>query len=331
MAEVQAQQKSMLKSEALQEELRERRLEALRFALGPIVLAALNDPDVVEIMLNDDGSLWIESLGKMTLVGEISANDGMAILNQVSSALDGQLSKQNPFVGGELPLNGERFEGVAPPVVERAIFAIRKKAGKIFTLADYVRTGVLTFGQSEKLREAIESRQNILVIGGTGSGKTTFCNALLNEVSVLCPEVRMLLLEDTRELQCALANRVFLRATEWTDMARISMSVNRLRPDSVSVGEVRSGGPALALLKLWNTGHPGGLATVHANSAYGGLTRIDQLIQEVSASPQQVLIGEAVNLAVFLKRTHHGRRIEQIIRVKSYDQIAKKFEVEEIR
>lgn len=308
-----------------------RKLAALRYALGPVVLKALADPDVVEVMLNDDGKLWIESLGKMTHADDVSADKAIDILNQVSSSLNGEISPQNPLVEGELPLNGERFEGIAPPVVERGIFAIRKKAGKIFPLADYVRTGVLSFGQSELLRNAIYERQNILVVGGTGSGKTTFCNALLNELSALVPETRMLLLEDTRELQCSLENRVFLRSTEWTDMARLSMAVNRLRPDSITVGEVRAGGPALALLKLWNTGHPGGMATVHANSAYKGLTRMDQLIQEVSANPQRILIGEAVNVVVFLERNMGSRSVREIVRVKEYDQVSQKFIVEDVK
>jgi type IV secretion system protein VirB11 len=141
----------------------------------------------------------------------------------------------------------------------------------------------------------------------------------------------MLLLEDTRELQCSLKNRVFLRATEWTDMARLSIAVNRLRPDSITVGEVRAGGPALALLKLWNTGHPGGMATVHANSAYKGLTRMDQLIQEVSNNHQRLLIGEAVNVVVFLERTHGGRKVKEIVRVREYDSVAQKFVVEAVR
>ena len=312
-------------------DLSARKMAALRYALGPIVLAALDDPDVVEVMLNDDGKLWIESLGKMIHADDISADKAIDILNQVSSALDGEINHQNPLVEGELPLNGERFEGIAPPVVERGIFAIRKKAGKIFPLASYVRTGVLSFAQSELLRTAIFQRQNILVVGGTGSGKTTFCNALLNELSVLVPDTRMLLLEDTRELQCSLTNRVFLRATEWTDMARLSMAVNRLRPDSITVGEVRAGGPALALLKLWNTGHPGGMATVHANSAYKGLTRMDQLIQEVSANPQRILIGEAVNVVVFLERDRGSRSVKEIVRVKEYDPISQKFVVEDVK
>lgn len=311
-------------------EIEGRKLDALKFAFGSLVMNALADPDVVEIMLNDDGKLWIEAVGRMYCAGYISPDDGMVILNSVSSALNGQISKENPLVEGELPLDGERFEGIAPPVVERAVFAIRKKAGKVFPLSDYVRSGVLSFMQAETLRRAIQARENILVIGGTGSGKTTFCNALLNELSTLTPETRMLLIEDTRELQCALANRCFLRATEWTDMARLSMAVNRLRPDSITVGEVRSGGPAIALLKLWNTGHPGGMATIHANSAYKGLTRLDQLIQEVSANPQRILISEAVNIAVFLKRTPQGRRIEEIVRVKGYDIATETFLIEPI-
>jgi P-type conjugative transfer ATPase TrbB len=308
----------------------DRRTNALKYALGETVMDALNDPDVVEVMLNDDGTLWLESNGQMRCAGTVSASDAMAILNNVSSALNGEISKENPIVEGELPLNGERFEGVAPPVVERGVFAIRKKAGKIYPLADYVRVGVLSFKQAELLRTAVATRQNILVVGGTGSGKTTFCNALLNELSILSPGCRMHLLEDTQELQCALSNRVFFRTTEWTDMARLSIMVTRMRPDSITVGEIRSGGPALALLKLWNTGHPGGMTTIHANSAYEGLIRLDQLIQEVSSNPQLVLIGQAVNVVVFLQRDQGSRKIKEIIRVKEYDPIQHKFIIEDV-
>lgn len=321
-------------STELDAELTERRREALIYAFGPVVMAGLANPDVIEILLNDDGSLWIESLGEMRRMGTISADAALVILNQVSSALNGQLSKEEPFVEGELVLlNGERFEGVAPPVVERASFAIRKKATRIFKLADYIRSNVLTFPQAEILRRAIRARLNILVIGGTGSGKTTFCNALLAELAELMPEIRMLILEDTRELQCTLANRLFMRSSPWTTMAQIAPAVNRLRPDSISVGEVRKGGPALELLKLWNTGHPGGMATAHANSAYEGLTRMDQLIQEVSAHPQRVLIGQAVNVVVYLEKDRETgkRKVKEIIRVNGYDEASRRFQVENIQ
>jgi P-type conjugative transfer ATPase TrbB len=316
----------------LDDELADRRREALAYAFGEIVMDALADPDVVEVMLNDDGTLWIEARGEMTHVGYINASDALAILSQVSSALNGELSKQNPFVEGELVLfNGERFEGVAPPVVERAVFAIRKKATKVYQLADYIRSGVMTFTQAELIREALMARKNVLVIGGTGSGKTTFCNAMLAELAELVPDVRMLLLEDTKELQCTLKNRLFLRTSPWTSMADISLAVNRLRPDSITVGEVRAGAAALALLKLWNTGHPGGMGTAHANSAYEGLTRMDQLIQEVSAYPQRVLIGEAVNVVVFLQKEKGKRKVKEIVRVMGYDEVSQRFKVENIQ
>lgn len=305
-------------------------MASLRHALGGIVLSALADPDVVEVMLNDDGTLWVEKSGVMSCEGEMSIVDGMSILSQVSSSLNRELSYSNPFVEGELPLDGSRFQGVAPPAVERPIFAIRKRAARIYTLDDYVRNRVLSFNQAELIRQAIVNKQNILVVGGTGTGKTTFCNALLHEIARLCPEVRMLILEDTKELQCSLKNRCFLRATRWTSLGDLSVAVNRLRPDRISVGEVRAGGPALEMLKLWNTGHPGGMCTVHANSAYSGLTRLDQLVQEVSQSPQSLLIGEAVNMAVFLKRTNNGRKVEEIIRVKGYDQAERRFVVERV-
>lgn len=311
--------------------------KALVHSFGPVVMQALEDPDVVEVMLNDDGSLWIESKGYMHRAGEISHDDAMAILAQVSDALNGELSREHPIVEGELVLlNGERFQGVSTPVAENPIFTIRKKAIKLYKLADYIRAGTLTFPQAELIRTAIMERQNILVIGGTGSGKTTFCNAILDELHQLTPDVRMLLLEDTRELQCSLANRLFLRTSPWTTMADLAIAANRLRPDSISVGEVRAGAAALSLLKLWNTGHPGGLATAHANSAYEGLTRLDQLIQEVSSFPQRVLIGEAVNVVIFLKKEKDPdsnkvqRRVKEIVRVKGYDEMSKKFILENI-
>lgn len=317
---------------AFDQELIDRRRQGLMHSFGPIVMAALKDPDVIEIMLNDDGKLWVESLGEMAHVGEMTPDDALAVLSQVSSALDGEMSKEDPFVEGELVLlNGERFEGVAPPVSERAMFAIRKKALRIFTLADYCRHNVLSFAQAETLRQAIRRRLNILVVGGTGSGKTTFCNAMLAELALLMPEVRMLLLEDTRELQCALQNKSFLRTSPWTTMARISKAVKRLRPDAITVGEVRDGAPALEMLKLWTSGHPGGLATVHADSAHDGLTKLDQLVQEVSNFPQRVLIGQAVNLVVFLERQGGKRKVKEIVSVQGYDEISKRFQIVDVQ
>lgn len=303
-----------------------RRLEGLRHAMGPLLLTALSDPDVVEAFLNPDGSLWAEKFGSMSVIGEMSVSDANVFLRQVASSLPGQeLVGGNAIVEGELPLDGSRFEGVMPPIVERPAFNIRKKASKVYPLSDYVRAGILPFDVAEMLRASIIGEENILVVGGTGSGKTTFCNALLHTMSQEVPDTRMLVMEDVRELQCSLRNSVFMRTCESANMQRLSKVMMRMRPDRICAGEVR-GGEALELLKAWNTGHPGGLCTVHANSAYKGLTRLDQLVGEVSRSSQRVLIGEAVQIAVFMARTSTGRRVKEVIRVHRYDPISQEFE-----
>lgn len=305
-----------------------RRLEGLRHAMGPMLLAALSDPDVVEVFLNPDGKLWAEKFGSMAIIGEMSISDANVFLRQVASSLPGQeLVGGNAIIEGELPLDGSRFEGVVPPIVERPAFNIRKKASKVYPLAEYVRNGILPFDVAEMLRASIIGEENILVVGGTGSGKTTFCNALLHTMAQEVPDIRMLVMEDVRELQCSLVNSVFMRTCESANMQRLSKVMMRMRPDRICAGEVR-GGEALELLKAWNTGHPGGLCTVHANSAYKGLTRLDQLVGEVSLSSQRVLIGEAVQIAVFMARTATGRRVKEVIRVHGYNPVTQEFEHE---
>lgn len=311
------------------EELRRRELEGLRHALGALVLSALEDPDVVEVFRNPDGSLWSERFGAMSVIGEMSNDDVNALLRQVASSLPGQdLSYENAFVEGELPLDGSRFEGVAAPVVESPAFNIRKKASRVYPFSDYVAANILPFSIAEILREAVRDRKNILVVGGTGSGKTTFGNALLHAMAEEDPATRMLIMEDVRELQSALKNVVFMRSYEHADLKRLSQAAMRMRPDRISVGEVRAGGVALELVKAWNTGHPGGICTIHAGSAYNGLTRMDQLIGEVSAASQRELIGEAIQVVVYVCRTLSGRRVKEVIRVHGYDVDARKFMVE---
>jgi P-type conjugative transfer ATPase TrbB len=309
------------------DELHERRLEGIRHAMGEVMLAAMADPEVVEVFLNPDGTLWAEKFGEMDVIGEMSPDDSIVFLRQVASSLGVNLSKDNAIIEGELPTDGSRFEGVAPPIVDLPAFNIRKKASKVFPLSDYVAKGILPFKIAELLRAAIADHNNILVVGGTGSGKTTFCNALLHTLSEVDAASRVLIMEDTREMQCVMKNKVFLRSNEHASMQQLLRAIMRMRPDRICVGEVR-GGEALALLKAWNTGHPGGLCTVHANSAYKGLTRLDQLICEVSATPQRELIGEAVQMAVFLARTPKGRRIKEVIRVHGYDPLGQKFNYE---
>ncbi len=216
-----------------------------------------------------------------------------------------------------MPLDGSRFEALIPPLVERASFALRKKALLVFTLDDYVAKGIMTDEQRRAIESAVSNRRNVLVCGGTGTGKTTLANAILDCVAKIDTDHRIVVIEDTRELQVAADNVVFLRTSDNTDMTRLLRATMRLRPDRIVVGEVRDGS-ALALLKAWNTGHPGGVGTVHANDASAALIRIGQLIQEAGVPPNPELIAEAVNVVVSIKRTATGRRVEEVVTVSGW-------------
>ncbi len=295
-----------------------RQSEALRRAMGAEILSPLDDPKVVEIMLNPDGTLWVDRLGEgMQQTGRIDAVRALTIVNTVAAMLDTVVTPDRPILECELPLDGSRFEALIPPLVERASFALRKKATLVFTLDDYVSKGIMTEAQKRGIEQAVASRHNLLVCGGTGTGKTTLANAILDAVARLDGEHRVVVIEDTRELQVNAENVVFLRTSDNTDMTRLLRATMRLRPDRIVVGEVRDGS-ALALLKAWNTGHPGGVGTVHANDASAALIRIGQLIQEAGVPPNPELIAEAVNVVVSIKRTADGRRVEEVAAVRGW-------------
>jgi len=296
----------------------ERRRAMLKTAMGPAIAEALSDTAVIEVMVNPDGRLWIDRLGEgRSDAGlRVHPSETERIIRLVASHVRAEVHADNPIVSAELP-SGERFEGVLPPVALAPCFAIRKPAAKIFTLADYVRAQIMVPIQAEALRQAVRERINILVAGGTSSGKTTLANALLAEIAN-CDE-RVILIEDTRELQCAAADCVALRTRRGVvSLADLVRSTLRLRPDRIIVGEVR-GAEALDMLKAWNTGHPGGIATVHANSAHAALYRIEQLVQEsVTVIPRR-LIAEAIDLVVFIAGRDSSRHIETIAEVTGLD------------
>ncbi|WP_425439220.1 P-type conjugative transfer ATPase TrbB [Poseidonocella pacifica] len=252
----------------------------LRTALGPGITAWLEDASVVEVMLNPDARLWVDRLteGLIDTGAVLSPAEGERIIRLVAHHVGAEIHAAAPRVSAELPGSGERFEGLLPPVVSAPTFAIRKPAVAVFTLEDYVAKGILSSDAAAQLREGVTSQANILVAGGTSTGKTTLTNALLAEVAKTAD--RVVLIEDTRELQCLTPNLVVLRTKDGvatlSDLVRASL---RLRPDRIPIGEVR-GPEALDLLKAWGTGHPGGIGTIHAGSAIGALRRLEQLIQE---------------------------------------------------
>ena len=293
----------------------ERTLEMLRTALGVDIVSALDDAAVIEIMVNPDGKLWLDKLttGMVDTGVTITPEQAERVVRLVGTHINQDVTTENPIVSAELPGNGERFEGLLPPVVSAAAFAIRKGAVAVFKLNDYVKAGTMSKDQSEVLQYAVEARQNIMIVGGTSSGKTTLANALLAVVAQTGD--RVVILEDTRELQCEAKDTIALRTHgKNVRLADLVRSTLRLRPDRIIVGEVR-GAEALDMLKAWTTGHPGGIATVHANSAKAGLTRIEQLILEGVQTVPRVLIAEAIDVIVFISGRGPKRRIETIARL----------------
>jgi type IV secretion system protein TrbB len=301
-----------------------RGLAMLATALGPSIAAMLDASDTIEVLVNPDGRLWLEQVGKgrMATGHRLEASEIERVIRLVATMTGAEATREKPIVSAELPpianggggvneRGGERFEGILPPVTRGPCFAIRKPATRIFTLDDYRVSGIVTVSQADALRAAIRSRANIIVAGGTGSGKTTLANALLHEVAMLGE--RVVILEDTRELQCAAEDVVALRTQSGSvSLSDLVRSTLRLRPDRIIVGEVR-GPEALDLLKAWNTGHPGGIATLHANSARAALSRLEQLALEACTAPPTALIAEAVDLIVFIERGGPaGRRISDL-------------------
>ncbi len=291
----------------------------LRTALGPSIAGWLDDPAVIEVMLNPDGRLWLDRLGDgISDTGELlSAADGERIVRLVAHHVGVEVHARSPRVSAELPEGGERFEGLLPPVVAAPAFAIRKPAVTVFTLADYAAAGIMSAAHAEALRHSVETRANILVAGGTGAGKTTLVNALLAEVAKTTD--RIVLIEDTRELQCAAPNLVAMRTKDGVvSLAELVRSSLRLRPDRIPIGEVR-GAEALDLIKAWGTGHPGGVGTIHAGSALGALRRMEQLVQEAVVTVPRALIAETIDLIAVLIRDAHGRRLTELARVEGLD------------
>ena len=313
----------------------------LRRELGDSILILLNDDAVEDIVLNPDGALWAKQMGSgFRRVGQMSGSQAVCAMNTIASMRSMVLNYERPVLETELPIDGSRFEGLIPPVVRHPVFAIRRRPRKIFTLAQYCDAGILTNradplnrlrrrenfadqlagSHADVIRAAIAARKNILTAGSTGSGKTTFTNAILDGIAEISPHDRVISIEDTTELQCSVANYVDLRAVGTVTMLDCLRACMRLKPSRIVVGEVR-GAEAHTMLKAWNTGHPGGAATVHANDALSGLIRLESLVAEATSAPQQQLIAEAVDLVVFIDEEAGltaGRKVREVALVNGY-------------
>lgn len=302
--------------------VKRRLLQKLERDCGPVLQGALRDPRTVEVMLNPDGRLWQERLGeKMMPIGNVPRIQALGILKTVAAFHEQVVTKDSPRLECEWPLDGSRFAGQLPPIVSEVTFAIRKKASAVFTLDQYVEQEIMTAAQAAALRQAVRDHRNVLVIGGTGSGKTTLINALIAEMVVANPHERFVTIEDTAELQCTAENKVQYYTTTSVNMADLVKGTLRMRPDRILVGEVRDG-TALDLVDAWNTGHEGGAGTLHANSPEAALSRLQSLITRNPAAPRVIepVIAEAVHIVVHITRTAtRSRRVEAILAIDGYE------------
>lgn len=298
-----------------------RKREALDHALGPVVLKALSEPDVVEVLANPDGRLVVDRLasGRVAADVRLSPQGRERVIRLVADYVGEAITREDPRLSGVLP-SGERFQGFLPPVCAQPTFSIRKRPSSVWTLADYVGQGVMSPAQAATIRDAVRTRRNIVISGGAGSGKTTLANAILAEPEF--SQDRVFLIEDTPELQCsawdlvAVLTRRHPKPIAVVDLVRDAL---RMRPDRIVIGELREGAAALETLKAWNTGHPGGLTTVHANSAEEVLFRLEDLLQEVAALPPRRALGQAIDLIVHVVRTPAGRRVDGILSLDGLD------------
>lgn len=332
----------MSTSALIQDEQHQRLEVKLRRELGDQVLRLLDDNLTEDILLNPDGSLWAKRMGHgFSRIGEMPAAQAASALGTIAAWRGTVLNHEHPILETELPIDGSRFEGIVSPVARRPIFAIRLRPRRIFSLNDYESDGILTDGadplnqlrrrddfldvvrglkHGDVIRAAVRARKNILVVGSTGSGKTTLVNAILDSLAHLTPNDRVISIEDTTELQCSVTNYLDLRAVGGVTMLDCLRACMRLKPTRIVVGEVR-GAEAHTLLKAWNTGHPGGAATVHANDALSGLIRLESLVAEATSAPQQNLIAEAVDLVVFVDEESSvkaGRKVREVLLITGY-------------
>lgn len=296
-------------------------IRSIKFHLGTRFMEAFEEPGTIEIVLNPDGVLWQEKLGgSLTEIGTIESHSADSAMRFIARCLGVELRRESPILEGEFPLDGSRFAGQIPPAVAGPTFAIRKKASAIFTLDEYVQSGVMSAEHREIIAEMVVNHRNILVIGGTSSGKTTLTNAIIHEIVVKNPDERLLIMEDTGEIQCAARNSVIYHTTSNVSLTDLLKTSLRMRPDRILVGEVRDHA-ALDLLDAWNTGHEGGVATLHSNNARSGLSRLRSLVSRNPFAPRVIeeVIGEAVHCIIHIAKTPAGRRVKEILRVNGWD------------
>jgi type IV secretion system protein TrbB len=290
-------------------------IDMIKTAFGPLGALA-QDPAVVEIMANPDGCVWVERVGTPMVNSGLSltAAARLDIIELIAGAVGLVCHAQSPRLLAIIPEYRLRFRAWVPPVAEAPTFVARKPAIQMFSLEDYVRDGIMTPPQHQHLRDALLTRKNIAISGGTGTGKTTILNACLLVIAETAD--RPFTLEALPELRCAAANRVALYTRPGlASMRDLVQDTLQGRPDRIIMGEGLDGA-VWDMLKAWNTGHPGGLCTIHADSVEETFERLEDLAAEnPDAPPAERLarrIRRTIDVVVFMRRVPQGRRVEEV-------------------
>jgi len=283
-------------------------------------MAAFEDTDVTEVYLNPQDSrvrFDTRSRGKVESDLQLPPQRVEMFLNAIASHHDFRLDGDHPRLQAELPqryFRGARLQAFLPPITVGPCFNVRKPPAVVYSLDEYVECGTLLPAWRRALRDAVAAHENILVVGGTNTGKTTLANALIREIADVCPGERVVILEDTVELQCSASDHLALRTGAGLSLVDLVKSTLRTNPNRIIVGEVRDAS-ALDLLDAWATGHSGGVATLHASTPAGALARLDRLAQRANVPSQRALIAEAIHLVVILEGGNASRRISDVVRV----------------
>ena len=269
----------------------------------------LKDPQVVEISCNPSQEIWVERFGQdPVLTGTMEAGAAERFVRWCATHSQTSILTGRPIFSGRIPGTPHRIEALIPPVVEAPAFSIRRHREQVIGLYDYITHPV----PLAIVQKAIMEKHNIMIAGATGSGKTTLLNACLDHLATFVPQTRLITIEDTPEIRVSLKNTLSLRTSDHVTMNRLLVSALRLAPDRIVVGEVREGAVLMTLIKAWNTGHPGGIATLHANSAAEVFGRLAMLATEVTVTDPTPALAESLDMIVFVARGRDRPIVETI-------------------
>jgi len=305
-------------------ERRRRQMENLLGDLAPLI-PYLETKTVTNIYVYGDGTALADDFEKgVCETGVIlSPAERMRIINSLASVSETPVDKwARPTLESIIPKYSARVTAIIPPWTESPEITFRRPADRVFTLEEYREQGRITDALYEKLVGHIERRSNIVVSGSTGSGKTTFTNACMEKMREFAPDDRFYIVEDTPELQFRGKNKTQLYIRKEQAVAAIQTAL-RWMPKRIIFGELRSGEVAVELLEAWNTGHPGNITTVHADSAASTISRIEGLLrQRIKGSLPD--IGDSVNLIAHLSpRRGFGPVVDEVLTVKEIREASK--------